>query len=99
MAPAPCAPHLRSFTVAVHLCQYRPQTRGGGDRSLRSSICRTAACPPRDANNDVEEEGVEAMLESGAAAGEAATQPLLRVSGLTVRFGGIVALDQVSFEV
>jgi branched-chain amino acid transport system ATP-binding protein len=34
-----------------------------------------------------------------APASDAGAQPLLRITGLAVRFGGIVALDDVSFEV
>ena len=36
---------------------------------------------------------------AGPVAASAATSPLLRVTDLTVRFGGIVALDRVSFDV
>jgi branched-chain amino acid transport system ATP-binding protein len=42
----------------------------------------------------VEEKSNNARPQIGAS-----TDPLLRVSGLTVRFGGIVALDDVSFDV
>ncbi|MBK9607889.1 MAG: ABC transporter ATP-binding protein [Betaproteobacteria bacterium] len=38
-----------------------------------------------------------ARKDTAAAAGEAA--PLLRVSGISVRFGGIVALDNLSFDI
>ena len=39
------------------------------------------------------------MQANAGNAAASAAHPLLRVSGLTVRFGGIVALDRVSFEV
>jgi len=41
----------------------------------------------------------EEKMDNAAPGGDPRGQPLLRVSGLSVRFGGIVALEDVSFDV
>ncbi len=72
------------FTGLIHLCQYR----------LRVSVRRIPYGEGMLASIAVEQ-----MSNGAATPAGAREQPLLRVSNLTVRFGGIVALDDVSFDV
>ena len=75
---------LRLFAGLIQLCQYR----------LRVSVRRILQGEGMLASNAGEQES-----DGVAPAAGARDEPLLRVSNLTVRFGGIVALDDVSFDV
>ena len=72
------------FTVLIHLCQYRQRVSVRRIPYGEGMLASTA---------------VEQVSGGVAAPAGARDQPLLRVSNLTVRFGGIVALDDVSFDV
>src|SRR5579875_3697101 len=73
---------------------------------MRREPC-TACCPPRGSpgwrGGHVPENSVVPGQPVSAAArpvpGSQSGEPLLRVEGLTVRFGGVVAADDVSFEI
>ena len=74
----------RSLCTAGRLCQYRAQINK--HHPCRAGV-RTRGSKP-----------VLAAQQAGQAS-ESARAALLRVTGVTVRFGGIVALDRVSFDV
>jgi branched-chain amino acid transport system ATP-binding protein len=71
------------FTGPIHLCQYRLRF-GPAHPNWEGMLASTA---------------IERKSQGIALAAGAPDRPLLSVSNLTVRFGGIVALDDVSFDV
>src|SRR4029079_17926723 len=68
----------------IHLCQYRLRVCSGACHTKGEMLASIAS--------EQEAYGVAPAIGPG-------DEPLLRVANLTVRFGGIVALDDVSFDV
>jgi len=72
------------FTRLDHLCQYRLRVRSGAFHPGEEKVANVA---------------IDRATGGATPADGARGEPLLCVANLTVRFGGIVALDDVSFDV
>src|SRR5213083_547074 len=105
LAFPPCPPCPPWFKVQARWTALRCSEGRTGRNFTGRSGCASIPCAFRYGASHIGE-GLELAstvgeekMDNAAPGGDPRGQPLLRVSGLCVQFGGIVALEDMSFDV